>query len=120
MKNALRLALLLCLTLTGIGLGAARGKVQIAGQVVICTGEGVVIRTIPGQPAQTEAHICPDMALSLLHSIVADQQSHPLKYRVSSFAPEQVEVSLVSRTGPIAAARDPPKSLIQNHNNQTL
>lgn len=75
----LRLSLILVLMLTGIGLGAARGTVQIGGQVVICTGEGVVTRQIPGAPGPV-AHVCPDMALALMAG-VAPEQPQPMARR---------------------------------------
>ena len=64
MRRLVHHALILCLVLTGIGLGAARGTVVRAEQVVLCTGHGVVIVDHPGKPRQ--AQFCPDMALSLL------------------------------------------------------
>ncbi len=67
MRRPVHLALILCLVLTGIGLGAARGTVMRAEQVVLCTGHGVVVVDRPGTPPQ--ARFCPDMALSLLSAL---------------------------------------------------
>lgn len=105
----LRLTLLLSLLLTSIGLGAARGTVAIAGQVVICTGEGIVISHIPGAPSKTMAHICPDMALSFLNNITDGPDLPTAEYRVSRLSPHPVTATLYARGGPTAAARDPPK-----------
>ena len=108
MTSVLRLVLVCCLALTGIGLGAARGTVQIGGQVVICTGDGVVIRHLPGAPGKTTAHICPDMALSFLDA-VSGADIHPARdagqVRVA-WRPEMGPVH--SRSVPLASARDPP------------
>lgn len=67
MRRPLSLVLILCLAFTGIGLGAARGTVMAGGQVVICTGQGVVVMDHPGAPGPP--HLCPDMALSLLAAV---------------------------------------------------
>lgn len=112
MTSALRLVLVCCLALTAIGLGAARGTVQIGGQVVICTGEGVVIRHVPGAPGKTTAHICPDMALSFLDAAAgADIQlaRDTGQYRVA-WRPEMGP--LHSRSVPLASARGPPSGLV--------
>ena len=111
MTSALRLVLVFCLALTGIGLGVARGTVHSGGQVVICTGVGVVIRHVPGAPGKTVAHICPDMALSFLDA-TASADIRPVpdagRYRLVSHpgaVPEH------SRSEPLASARDPPSGL---------
>ena len=67
MRRLAHLTLILCLVLTGIGLGAARGTVVRAEQIVLCTGHGVVVVDHPDGPPK--AQICPDMALSLLTAL---------------------------------------------------
>lgn len=111
MHYTLHLILTLSLMLTSIGLGTARGTVQIGGQVVICTGEGLVVRTVPGVPGQSEAHICPDMALSLIDAVVAEDIAAPytLVSRGADTAPHVPHGD--SRLVPAATARDPPKGL---------
>lgn len=112
MRYGLNLILILCLTLTGVGLGVARGTVQIDGQVVICTGEGIVLRVVPGTPARSRAHICPDMALSLLDVVAgSDLAVTPVPL------PRQADPAVntptgVSRSVPVATARDPPPVLV--------
>lgn len=103
----LRLSLILVLMLTGIGLGKARGTVQIGGQVVICTGEGVVTRQIPGAPDPV-AHVCPDMALALMAG-VATEPPQPMTQR------GQKEIQFIlghdhgrSWPAPSSRARGPP------------
>lgn len=65
-----RLSLVLVLLASGISLGAARGQVRAAGQVVLCAGEAVQVQLVDarGQPV-TRTHICPDMALSLMAAV---------------------------------------------------
>lgn len=108
MIKLLRLALLLSLLLTSIGLGAARGTVELAGQVVICTGQGIVIRNIPGAPSTKMAHICPDMSLSFLNNVANDLGISVPEYRVSQLSPYPSIAIIYSQGGPTAAARDPP------------
>ena len=70
MLNALRLFLILLLALTGLSLGAARGQARVAGQVVLCAGESVVVVAVDqqGQPVK-QVQVCPDMALSLMQGL---------------------------------------------------
>lgn len=109
MASVLRLVLILCMTLTGVGLGMARGTVMSGGQVVICTGQGVVIRHLPGAPGKTTAHICPDMALSFIGATaMADigVTRQAVRYRPAMLPEATTEVS---RLLPLATARDPPR-----------
>lgn len=59
--------LILVVMLTGIGLGAARGVVRQGDRIVLCTGHGVVVTQRPD--GQDQAHLCPDMALSLMAAL---------------------------------------------------
>lgn len=108
MQFVLRLVLILCLTLTGVGLGIARGTVQSDGQVVICTGEGVVIRHIPGAPGKAKAHICPDMALSLLIAPAMSDVSILREPNQRRFVSRIEAARAISWLTPTATARDPP------------
>ncbi|WP_299361879.1 hypothetical protein [uncultured Paracoccus sp.] len=67
MGRGLHLILILVLVVTGLSLGAARGQVRAAGQVVLCAGSAVTLIDVDrdGVPVQ-RPHLCPDMALSLL------------------------------------------------------
>lgn len=112
MRYALRLALILCLTLTGVGLGMARGTVQSGGQVVICTGQGVVVRYVPGAPGKTSAHVCPDMALSLLSAPAAHDISVVRASGLHRLVMLPDAAFGVSRPMPATAARDPPAGLV--------
>lgn len=67
MRRPLHLCLILLLLVTATALGHARGQSRMAGQVVLCGGGVATVLTVTrdGQPAHA-AHLCPDMALSLL------------------------------------------------------
>lgn len=111
MERILRLVLILVLVLTGIGLGAARGTIQSGGQIVLCTGEGVVIRHVPDAPGQGLAHICPDMALSLLNATTPDTAIIPLPDMARRAVPAIPSMTGRSATQPPATARDPPVTM---------
>lgn len=72
MGRGLHLILILVLVVTGLSLGAARGQVRAAGQVVLCTGSAVTVIHVDqeGVPVP-RPHLCPDMALSLLAGFAA-------------------------------------------------
>lgn len=66
MPRFLAALLILVVALTSIGLGAARGMVRHGEEIVLCTGQGVVVTRRPGPDGPVSAHVCPDMALMLL------------------------------------------------------
>ncbi|WP_410218209.1 hypothetical protein [Paracoccus sp. (in: a-proteobacteria)] len=68
MFRPLPFVLILVLMLTSIGLGVARGQVRLGTEVVLCTGHGVVVTRLP-DGGGGKAHLCPDMALSLLAAV---------------------------------------------------
>jgi hypothetical protein len=61
------LLLVLSLVLSTVGFGMARGQAPAVGQMVICTGHGIITVTIDadGNPVRTQT-LCPDAALGLL------------------------------------------------------
>ncbi|RJE80539.1 hypothetical protein [Paracoccus sp. JM45] len=107
MFKPLRLALILVLMLTSIGLGTARGTVRLGTEVVLCTGHGVVVTRLP-DTGQTTVHLCPDMALSLLAVVAApavippQQSAMAATYQPSAFRLSVPTVLTMTR------ARDPP------------
>lgn len=111
MLTALRLFLILTLTLTGQTLASARGQAQAAGEIVICAGTVVTTITVDrnGQPVKT-THICPDMALSLLAFVPAPEaEATPAaQARVLRFTTAVTDAT--SRPAPAAIARGPPRS----------
>lgn len=109
MTTALRLALILCMTLTGIGLGAARGTLRIDGQIVLCTGESVVIDHGGAGGTGSRAHLCPDMALSLMAALSlpdAPVPPPPLPHRLRARAGQ---VPARPHEMPLPQARGPPE-----------
>lgn len=113
MTLLLRLSLIFALMLTSIGLGVARGTVQIGGLVVICTGQGVVTRQVPGAPGPV-THICPDMALSLMVSVAPDQPQ-PIQQRSErDFQFTLIDDQGHSRPVPVSRARDPPADMLND------
>ncbi|MBC9247344.1 hypothetical protein H4P12_11630 [Paracoccus sp. 11-3] len=102
------LALILCVVMTSIGLGVARGTVMIGGQIVLCTGDGVVVVDDPSAPGTIHTHICPDMALSLLSGALPDHAALPDRLAHSLHVAMQQQAALVSREVPSGIARAPP------------
>lgn len=106
MRRPMHLILILCLVLTGVGLGAARGTVLRADRMVLCTGHGVVVVDHPDGTG--EAWLCPDMALSLLVAM-PDTPPPPTVPRPSVEIDRQAP-GLPARglQSPRPMARDPP------------
>ena len=106
MQRPVHLALILCLVLTGIGLGAARGTVVRAEQVVLCTGHGVVIVDHPDGTRQTQ--VCPDMALSLLSALPGGPLDLVLSLVPAGLNPPGLVLHAHGRPSLRPAARGPP------------
>ena len=106
MQRPVHLALILCLVLTGIGLGAARGTVVRAEQVVLCTGHGVVIVDHPDGTRQTQ--VCPDMALSLLSALPGGTRDLALSLVPAGLNRPGLVLHAQGRPSPRPAARGPP------------
>ncbi|WP_322866676.1 hypothetical protein U5922_011070 [Aquicoccus sp. G2-2] len=60
----------LMLALTGESLAVARGMPTAAGQIVLCSGQGIVIVDVDenGQPVE-RGHICPDAASFVIAAV---------------------------------------------------
>lgn len=108
MRHPVHLALILCLAITGIGLGAARGTVIPAEQVVLCTGHGVVVVDHPDAPRSLQ--ICPDMALALLAALQDAPLDGPVIRGFGTLARSVSALPLRDQQSPRPAARDPPRS----------
>lgn len=67
LRPILHLTLVLTVLLTAQVMGAARGQARVAGEMVICSGQGVVTLRVDadGNPVGPPM-ICPDCALTLL------------------------------------------------------
>jgi hypothetical protein len=105
----LGLLLALMLALTGQSMAVARGSARVAGEVVLCTGQGAVAVQVDenGQPTGP-AHICPDCALSLF-AMDAGVPQMPVRIEGKGRALRPVARALpVSRDGVASRARGPP------------
>ena len=67
MKTLARAILLCVIAATSLGLGAARGQLRLAGDVVLCAGGAITVleRTPDGTPV-ARTHVCPDMTTAFL------------------------------------------------------
>ncbi|MBK4214669.1 hypothetical protein JJJ17_01875 [Paracoccus caeni] len=110
MSRVLHLSLILLLALTGIGLGAARGTAVLDGQVVLCSGHGVVMVHQPDSPFAIKAHICPDMALSLMSAQTAEPPVLPERLATALIHILPVDHIGIGRSAPPAWARGPPST----------
>ncbi|PKP72647.1 MAG: hypothetical protein CVT84_17675, partial [Alphaproteobacteria bacterium HGW-Alphaproteobacteria-6] len=71
--------LAIVLALTSVTMAVARGQTRVAGQVVLCSGYGMVLVGIDaagnpvaeaeGGPAGGTVHLCPDMVLAMLAAL---------------------------------------------------
>lgn len=97
---------------TSVTMAVARGQVQVGGQIVICTGDGVVSVDVDagGNPVGP-AHICPDCVLSFM----AFSESAPVgpvaPVTVARLVQDVVVVLPASRSLAAARARGPPLSV---------
>lgn len=73
MMPLLRLSLVLLMLLTSVALGMARGQLRNGPELVLCTGNAVVVVAPDGQPGDAgtggHAHYCPDMATALIAAL---------------------------------------------------
>lgn len=98
LRPFLHLTLVLTVLLTAQVMGAARGQARVAGELVICSGQGVVTLRLDadGNPVDPPM-ICPDCALTLLVQGISEG---------GSLAPP-VSVTPVIWPGPVAAPVKP-------------
>ncbi len=110
LRRILGLTLALVLVLASQSMAVARGQTMSAGQMVICTGAGIVVVHVDekGQPTSAP-HICPDCALHLLAGLTpydglihAPKRAMPL---VLHSVARQVPIAATIRA---ACARAPP------------
>ncbi|WP_371037499.1 MULTISPECIES: hypothetical protein [unclassified Rhodosalinus] len=106
------LLLALCVVLTAQAMALARGQSSAAGEMVICTGAGLVTVAVDaeGNPAGP-AHICPDCALSLIAAAPAAPQARARAPDLLTvrFARTAVPAPVAARHSPVSA-RDPPRA----------
>ena len=104
----IRPILILCLVLTSFALGSARGQTRIGDQVVLCSGEAVVLVFGPDGAPVESPHYCPDMVLSMLAAtalppVLPVPEQALLSVRFAPFHPILAGAAQVA-----AQARDPP------------
>ena len=102
------LILILAVMLTSIGLGAARGTVRLDDRIVLCTGHGVVV--IPRPDGQGErAHLCPDMALSLMAGLSPADPVLPQRVAVPRLLFPDQGLAAAAQARTQVRVRDPPR-----------
>ena len=101
--------LTLMLAFTSQSMAVARGMPSAAGEIILCTGAGIVSVAVDenGQPVE-RPHICPDCAMSLF-AFVADEPVLPLRPLGSVEKLSPIQASLAASAEKIpATARGPP------------
>ena len=64
-RGLLFCVLILSLGFSSLGFGMARGQAPAAGEMVLCTGNGIVTVSIDADGTPVESHtLCPDAALA--------------------------------------------------------
>ena len=103
------LTLALVLTLTAQSMALARGKTMVAGEMVLCTGTGVVTVQVDaeGNPV-APSHICPDCALTLLMSLAAAPAEAQAVRAAKALVFSAVSTRVRGGTAITGKARDPP------------
>lgn len=97
------------LAVTSLTMAVARGQVQIAGEIVICTGYGITTVTVDDEGNPTgPVHLCPDMVLGMMAALdtpppVLTRPEGRVE-RIEASAPARLRGSSV----PQPRARDPP------------
>ncbi|WP_339108996.1 hypothetical protein [Thioclava sp. GXIMD4216] len=99
--------------LTSVEFASARGQTRAAGQIVLCSGQGLVTVTVDanGTPIR-HVKICPDMALALLASLVPTAPALIRPEGMHRFAPAPITARLRGTHSVPPKARDPPASVV--------
>ncbi|MEP1328613.1 hypothetical protein [Pseudophaeobacter sp.] len=105
----LALSLALVVALTGHASASARGGVDAAGQMVICSGSAAVVIYVDseGQPTQAP-HFCPDCVMHLLDALPLPDAASFLAYAGQAFEQTQILPWQDNRVLLHALARAPP------------
>ena len=109
LRSTVAIVLALLLAVTSVTLAVARGQTRIAGEIVICSGNGFTTVSVDDHGNPVEAvHICPDMALGL---IAALDHAPLVVERPAGRASDLILVEprlLRSRSFVVVRARGPP------------
>jgi len=101
--------LALMLAFTGQSMAVARGMPNATGEIILCTGQGIVTVAIDenGQPVE-RPHICPDCAMSLF-AYAAEEPVLPVRPLGSTEKLSPARASLAAFAHDVSpAARGPP------------
>ncbi|WP_425100103.1 hypothetical protein [Tropicibacter sp. S64] len=104
------LGLALLLAFTSVQVAAARGESPAVGTMVICIGQTVMTVAVDadGQPTEGDAHLCPDIALSLFVDAGGGFQPVEPVAIVVTLARDLSEPRSAGRDAPVQQARGPP------------
>ncbi|WP_158644543.1 hypothetical protein [Paracoccus jeotgali] len=113
MKAALRILLILILSLTSQGLAMAHAQPRSESQATICLGSAVLVVTVDaeGQPVQRRV-LCSDMAAQLMAAVATDPALPPLLRLGHVLPPELRHSTPRGHVPPRAQARGPPIRLV--------
>jgi len=119
MKLSARLlsfTLALLIAMTSQQMAVARGMTtNAAGQVIVCTGQGVVTLTVDANGVPTDdplglTHFCPDCALTLLAFADAPMATQIAVTHTQTLGQAPHNIALMPVVPNPAKARDPPVS----------
>lgn len=111
--------LAIVLALTSVTMAVARGQTRVAGQIVLCSGYGMVLVAIDaagnpvadaeGGPAGGTVHLCPDMVLAMLTALppAGLWSPRPAVWRAAPPLRDHARLPAGRAPGPVRA-RGPP------------
>ena len=104
--------LALVLALTGYQMAVARAQPAPAGQLVICSGLGLVTVLVDenGQPV-SQVHVCPDGLLTLFSGLDSGWEPAARAERWVPVVPVAVALRTEGQRSPAPQARGPPSSI---------
>jgi hypothetical protein len=102
----------LMLALTGYQMAVARAQPSPAGQLVICSGLGLVTVLVDenGQPV-SQVHVCPDGLLTLFSGLDSGWEPAERAERWVRVVPVAVALRTEGQRSPAPQARGPPSSI---------
>ncbi|WP_417719609.1 hypothetical protein [Salipiger sp.] len=105
--------LALVLAFTSFEIAVARGTLPVAGQIVICSGQGFVTILLDAEGNPTDhVHICPDAAMAFTAPPVVPLAVPDVPAVWRRIADPLVEIRLAGRQGIPGRARGPPSATV--------
>jgi hypothetical protein len=97
------------LAATSLTMAVARGQMRVAGEIVLCTGEGPLTVAVNerGEPVGPMV-ICPDMALGLLAAVAAPQPQVSRPEGVARLRAAVTVARMAAQAAPLPRSRGPP------------